>query len=104
MAFWDQLYLRLFAFGYPQGAQIFFWICKATLPQRMHKVWVLLRRLPNELVPLVCKQWHIFLLTITPQEKKNSFESQTQFGLLKKHKNLPFLNCFKIDRVFGKGS
>ena len=54
-AFSDQPYPRVLAPGYPQAAQVFFWMWKLTLPQRRHKVWVLLRRLPNELVPLVCK-------------------------------------------------
>ena len=46
-------YFLPLAWGYPQGAQIFFWMWKATLPQRWHSVCVLLRRLPNELVPFV---------------------------------------------------
>ena len=54
-AFSDQPYPRVLAPGNPQAAQVFFWMWKLTLPQRRHKVWVLLRRLPNELVPLVCK-------------------------------------------------
>ena len=43
--------LLILAAGKPQGAHTFFWMWKATLPQRWHSVCVLLRRLPNELVP-----------------------------------------------------
>merc|ERR1719175_285087 len=52
-AFSDHPNLRILAAGYPHGAQIFFWIWKATFPHRRHKVWVLLRLFPKELVPLV---------------------------------------------------
>ena len=47
-------YPRIRAWGNPQGAQTFFWMWKATLPHRRQSVCVLLRLLPNELVPLVC--------------------------------------------------
>ena len=52
----DQLYLRILASGYPHGAHRFFWIWKATFPHLLQRVWVLLRLLPNELVPLVWKR------------------------------------------------
>ena len=38
--------------------QVFFWMWNETEPQRLHSVWVLLRRLPNELVPLVWNRKH----------------------------------------------
>merc|ERR1719365_49895 len=53
LAFSDQLYLRIFAAGYPQAAHLFFWIWKDVLPHLRHKVWVLFLLFPKELVPLV---------------------------------------------------
>ena len=53
MAFSDQLQLRMRAPGNPHEAHVFFWMWKDDFPHRRHKVCVLLRRLPNELVPLV---------------------------------------------------
>ena len=49
-------YLRILAPGYPHEAQVFFWIWKLTRPHLLQMVWVLFRRLPNELVPLV---WNV---------------------------------------------
>ena len=102
MAFSDQLYLRLLACGYPHGAQIFFWIWKATFPQRIHKVCVLLRRFPNELVPLVCKKQKNISLLLLTAEKKVVWASNTLWIIDKQ--NLPFLSSFKFDRLFRKGS
>lgn len=45
--------LLILAAGYPQAAQVFFWIWKEDFPQRRHSVCDLLWRLPNEVVPLV---------------------------------------------------
>ena len=56
LALTDQLYPRVRGEGYPHMAQRFFWMWKDTLSQRMHSVCVLLRLLPNELVPLVWKR------------------------------------------------
>ena len=53
MAFSDQLQLRMRAPGNPHEAHVFFWMWKDDFPHRRHKVCVLLRRLPNELVPIV---------------------------------------------------
>ena len=53
LAFTDQPKLLILAEGKPQGAQTFFWMWKATLPHLLHRVWVLFRLFPKELVPLV---------------------------------------------------
>ena len=71
VALTDHPYPRILAPGYPQAAQIFFWMWRETRPHRRHKVCVLLRLLPNELVPLV---WNIkinIILVIGPQYGSN---------------------------------
>jgi hypothetical protein len=45
-------HLRMRAEGYPQEEHSPFWMCRERLPQRRHSVCVLLRRLPNDPVPL----------------------------------------------------
>jgi hypothetical protein len=52
-AFSDQLYFLTLAAGYPQDAQVCFWMWKERRPQRRHKVCDLLWRFPNEEVPFV---------------------------------------------------
>ena len=44
------------AFGYPQPAQVFFWMWKELLPHRRQMTCDLLCRLPLEVVPLVCRE------------------------------------------------
>merc|ERR1719499_2053544 len=53
LAFSDQLYLRIFAAGYPQAAHLFFWMWNEVLPHLRHRVCVLFLLFPKELVPLV---------------------------------------------------
>ena len=53
LALTDHPYFRIFAAGYLHEAQVFFWIWKLTRPHLLQMVWVLFRRLPNELVPFV---------------------------------------------------
>ena len=53
LALTDQPNDLILAEGKPQGAQTFFWMWNATLPHLRHRVWVLLRLFPKELVPLV---------------------------------------------------
>ena len=71
LALMDQPYPRVLAPGYPHWAQVFFWMWRLTRPQRRHKVWVLFRRLPNELVPLVCKISKKIVIFIHREEKSN---------------------------------
>lgn len=42
LAFSDQLYFLVLAAGYPQEAQVCFWMCRERRPQRRHRVCVLL--------------------------------------------------------------
>merc|ERR1719510_2295230 len=60
LAFTDQPKLLILAEGNPQGAQTFFWMWNATLPHLLHRVWVLLRLFPKELVPLVMTEDYFF--------------------------------------------
>ena len=53
LALTDQPKDLILAAGKPQGAHTFFWMWNATLPHLRHRVWVLLRLFPKELVPLV---------------------------------------------------
>ena len=50
---WYNLHFLVRAAGYPHCAHIFFWMWYAFRPQRIHRVWVLLWRLPKLDVPLV---------------------------------------------------
>lgn len=54
LAFCPQLKFLIFLLGYPQEAQVFFWMWYDTLPHRRQEVWDLLCLRPNEVVPLVC--------------------------------------------------
>ena len=76
LALMDQPYPRVLAPGYPHWAQVFFWMWRLTRPQRRHKVWVLFRRLPNELVPLVCKISKKKLLFSFTEKKKSNIVLQ----------------------------
>ena len=60
LAFTDQPNDLILAAGKPQGAHTFFWMWNATLPHLLHRVWVLLRLFPKELVPLVMTEDYFF--------------------------------------------